>query len=208
MASLDFLIEQMKKNGILKSERIESAFRYVDRQDFVPDSLIHSCYEDRALPIGKGQTISQPSTVAFMLELLNPLPEQKILDVGSGSCWTTALLAFIVGEQGKVIALERIEALVELGRNNLQKYQNLAVEIHHANAFNGWMQEAPYDRILVSASAKKIPQALIDQLKTGGKMVIPLSDFRGNMVMTEKNEDGTLREERHAGFAFVPFIEK
>ncbi|RQD67096.1 MAG: protein-L-isoaspartate(D-aspartate) O-methyltransferase [Tindallia sp. MSAO_Bac2] len=208
LASLELLIKEMKKRGMLKSPVIEEAFRNIDRRNFVPANLLNYCYEDRALPIGYGQTISQPSTVAFMLQLLSPQADQTILDVGSGSCWTTALLAYIVGIKGRVIALERIQELVDFGCKNLEEYPKYPISLYHANATEGWPAEAPYDRILVSASAKKVPEALLQQLKIGGIMVIPLRDMMGNMMKIEKLDDENYREVKHAGFAFVPFVEE
>ena len=207
MATLETLIQRMKDRGILQSPALEEAFRQVDRCLFVPEHLKDQCYDDHPLPIGEGQTISQPSTVAFMLELLQVEKGNCVLDVGSGSCWTTALIAAMTGETGKVIALERIEVLAGFGRGNLEKGCWPHAEVHHANGFYGWEPSAPYDRILVSAAASRVPDALVSQLKADGRLVVPIRDFWGNMLLIIKQPDGQLKRETHAGFAFVPFIE-
>jgi protein-L-isoaspartate(D-aspartate) O-methyltransferase len=207
MATLETLIQRMKDRGILQSPTLEEAFREVDRCLFVPKHLKDQCYDDHPLPIGEGQTISQPSTVAFMLELLQVEKGSCVLDVGSGSCWTTALIAAMTGETGKVIALERISILADFGRRNLEKGCWPHAEVHHANGLYGWEPAAPYDRILVSAAASQVPNELVRQLKADGRLVVPISDFLGNMMLIIKQPDGRLKRETHAGFAFVPFIE-
>ena len=163
-----------------------------------------SAYEDCALPIGYGQTISQPYTVAFMLELLGPKEKDKILDVGSGSGWTTALLSKIVGEKGKVFGLERIPELVDFGKKNLSKYGFNNYKIMQAKETLGLSEEAPFDKILVSATAQDLPQDLIDQLRIGGIMVIPIKDAILKIVKLSENKTDT---QKFIGFAFVPLIE-
>ena len=167
----DLLIKKLIKNGYLKSAPIIEAFKEVDRRDFVLPEYEDLAYLDEALPIGYGQTISQPLTVAFMLELLAPEPGEKILDVGSGSGWTTALLAQIVGARGSVFGIEIIRALVDFGRKNLAKYELPQVSIFQAHAELGLPRKAPFDRILVSASSPSLPEELVKQLRVGGRMV-------------------------------------
>lgn len=162
---------------------------------------------NEAFPIGFGQTISQPMTVAFMLELLQPQKGQKILDIGSGSGWTTALLSFIA-EPGKVIGLEIVPELSEFGKENVEKYGFISrkiAEIILADGRQGYKQEAPYDRILASATAEKIPQAWKDQLKTGGRLVAPV---KNKIVMLQKNKNNKFETEEYSGFAFVPLVKK
>jgi protein-L-isoaspartate(D-aspartate) O-methyltransferase len=202
------LTEDLVKSGYLKSERIIKTFEKTDRIDFVPDEMKPMAYENSALPIGYGQTISQPLTVAFMFELLDPKPGQKILDVGSGSGWTTAMLSAIAGIKGKVIALERIRELVEFGKNNAAKYNYIKkgiAEFHLAGRELGFPQEAPYDRILVSAAALEIPDDLKRQLKIGGKMVIPVGS---SIFYVERKSEDEFSEKEYPGFAFVPLITK
>lgn len=200
------LINSLIKQGYLKSDVLIEAFFNIERKEFLPQELEDQAEANIALPIGYGQTISQPLTVAFMLELLNPQAGQKILDVGSGSGWTTALLAFVVGEKGKVVALERIKELVEFGKKNVQKfsfYKKGIVEFYEADGTKGFPQEAPFDRILVSAAAEEVPPALKEQLKINGKLIIPVGD---ELCYLEKKDANNFFEERFPGFEFVRLI--
>lgn len=191
------------KNSIgFGSKEIEKAFEKIERQDFVLDEYKSQADFDYPLPIGFGQTISQPTTVAFMLNLLDPKPGEKILDVGSGSGWTTALLAEVVGKEGKLIGAERIKELVDFGNENLKKYQLSNAQVFLAEKALGFPNQAPFDRILVSAAAREVPEGLIIQLKIGGRLVIPVVSSiwqidRGKI----KN-----RKKEYPGFAFVPLI--
>lgn len=159
---------------------------------------------DAAVPIGFGQTISQPSTVAQMLLWLEPLAGQTILDVGSGSGWTTALLAYLVGRKGSVYAVERIPKLKTFGEKNCQTYGCTNVQFYLASNRLGLPQCAPYDRILVNAAAhNEIPQALIDQLAPNGKIVIPVN----HSIFELKKTNGKIAYSRqHYGFSFVPLV--
>lgn len=202
---MEDLIKRMKEEtGVLKSKKIENAFRKADRINFVPPEYKSDAYLDQPLYIGNGQTISQPSTVAFMLELLEPKEGDKILDVGSGSGWTTALLSQIVGERGYVYGLEREPALVEFGRENIKKLGIRNAQIEEASFVLGKSSEAPYERILVSASGRSIPEDLLDQLKPGGVMVIPVKESIFKVV---KDEEGNIEKEEFEGFVFVPLIQ-
>lgn len=202
------LTNNLMKDGYLRSHAIIEAFANIDRIDFVLPELEDSAYADIPLPIGYGQTISQPTTVAIMIELLDPQPDQKILDIGSGSGWTTAILAYIAGEKGKVISLERIKELCEFGRKNVKKIRKIGKEVaefYNIDGSEGYAPRAPYDRILVSASAREIPQKLKDQLRIGGKMVIPVNNY---LHYLEKRGENDFYEEEYSGFAFVPLISK
>ncbi len=203
------LVNDLIKNGYLKTDALIEAFEHINRIEFVPKEFELEAQMDVALPIGYGQTISQPLVVAMMLELLDPHPEHKILDIGSGSGWTTALLANIIGQKGKVIALETIPTLFEFGKGNADKYdfvKNGVTEFYNLDGSQGFPEQAPYDRILVSAAVGgAIPQALKDQLKIGGKMIIPV---RNSIVYLEKKSDQEFYKEEFSGFTFVPFIMK
>lgn len=203
MNTLASLVEHLKNIGVLKTPVIIRAFEHIDRKHFVPKELHGLAYSDEALPIGAGQTISQPFTIAFMLELLAPQKGDRVLDVGSGSGFTTALLADIVGESGKVIGIEIVPALVTIGKKNLAPYHLAHVEIREAGDVLGLPEEAPFDKMLVSAAAKKLPEPLISQLKIGGKMVIPVGN---DILRIERNSDGSIATEKHSGFVFVPLI--
>ncbi|PIZ77068.1 MAG: protein-L-isoaspartate O-methyltransferase [Parcubacteria group bacterium CG_4_10_14_0_2_um_filter_7_35_8] len=204
------LIDSLISDGWLKTPRIINAFRKIKRIDFLlvsptgePEEMRDLAELNEALPIGFNQTISQPLTVAFMLELLQPMPDNKILDIGSGSGWTSALLAEIIGKNGKVIALEIIPKLKDFGKNNAIKYQG-NIDFIYANGFKGYSKEAPYDRILASASlGQELPKFWKEQLKTGGVIVTPI---KNSIWMFKKINDKEFEQTEYPGFAFVPFI--
>lgn len=204
MKDLDALIDAIIIDRVLKSRNIIEAFEKVDRADFVPDMFKEAAYVDAPLGIGENQTISQPTTVAFMLEHLSPQKGEKILDIGAGSGWTTAMLCHIVGEGGSVLGLERIDSLVELGKFNLARYCPDAkrCRIEKAGAKLGVPGEK-FDKILVSAAADELPEELVDQLNVGGKLVIPVRD--SIEVVTKTSEEEYQRESIY-GFRFVPLV--
>ena len=193
------LIESLVMRDVLKSPRLIEAFEIVDRADFVVDELKMMAYEDHPLPIGSGQTISQPYTVAFMLELLQPKMDDKVLDIGSGSGWTTALLASVCKQ---VDAVERVDELVAFSRENLSKYDFKNVNIHQAKKTLG-LQGEYFNKILVSCAADEVPQALLRQLLPEGVMVIPVNN---SIVKVTKRSDGKINMEEYPGFVFVPLI--
>jgi len=152
------LVESLIKEGWLKSPKIIDAFKEIKRVDFLPEDLKDSAELNTALPIGFGQTISQPLVVAFMIEQLDPKEGDKVLDIGSGSGWTTALLSHIVGSKGKVIAIELVLELKEFGEKNVSKYNFVdkgIAEFICTDGSKGYRKEAPFDRILASASARR-----------------------------------------------------
>lgn len=203
---MENLINELIEQGYLKTPRIIKAFQAVNREDFLPEELKSEASVNAPLPIGQGQTISQPLTVAFMLELLQPEKGNKVLDVGSGSGWQTALLAHIVGEKGKVFAVERIQALKKFGQKNVDKYDFNNVQFFQADGTRGLKKYAPFDRIVVAAATPRIPDPLIDQLATLGRLVIPEGDHFADMVLIIKDEQGRISEERYPGFSFVPLL--
>ena len=203
MKVLDKLVDNMIASNMLKSPLIIDAFRTIDRKYFVPDELVEDAYIDAPLPIGNKQTISQPSTVAFMLERLDPKDGNTVLDIGSGSGWTTALLCYIVGEKGSVIGVERVDTLVEQGKHNLSKFRfNSHCHIEKAGEKLG-LPGKQFDRLLVSASAEKIPEELFSQLKIGGILVIPIGE---SIFKFTKVSETQIDKEEFYGFVFVPLI--
>lgn len=171
----------------------------IDRRDFLPDRARRHAGADAPISIGHGQTNSQPTTVDNMLGLLDARPGHRVLDVGSGSAWSTARLAEIVGPRGRVFGVERVPELVEFGRANLAKYEFPWASIHQATPVLGMPDEGPFDRILVSAMADELPQELVAQLAPDGIMVIPVAG-----TMLRVRGDGTVT--RHGGYLFVPLI--
>ena len=197
------LVAYLVNRGTLRTERIIAAFDKVDRAGFVvPEHRGHP-YVDIPLPIGCCQTISQPYTVAFMLELLSPKEGERILDVGSGSGWTAALLSKIVGQKGFVYGVERVPELVRFGRDNVERAGIKNTEIVQAGDELGLKEKAPFDRILVSASAQELPAELVGQLKAGGTMVIPVGRAVWKVV---RKPAGKTDVEKFEGFAFVPLV--
>jgi protein-L-isoaspartate(D-aspartate) O-methyltransferase len=181
--------------------RIQQAFKVMERRHFLPEDLRSEADDDRPLPIGYGQTNSQPSTVYQMLVWLDPQPGEKILDVGSGSGWTTALLSRLVGSGGVVYAVEIVPELVTIGERNCDALYIENVHFFKAGKKAGLPIYAPYDRILVNAGAKELPNELVEQLKPGGKMVVPV---RHTVLEITKRLNDKLDIRSHEGFLFVP----
>jgi protein-L-isoaspartate(D-aspartate) O-methyltransferase len=180
--------------------RIDQAFDRVPRVDFVPSRYKNLASVDTALPIGFDQTISQPTTVRIMLEWLDVRPGHRVLDVGSGSGWTTALLSMLVGNEGKIYAIEKIPELFEFGRENCNRLSIKNVEFHLSGDELGYPEQAPYDRILVSAESIDIPQSLVSQLKRGGIMVLPVGY---DLCRVIKSSNDTAEVENYQGFNFI-----
>jgi len=202
------LVDNLIAEGWLKTPRIIEAFRKIKRVDFLPKEMEDLAELNEALPIGYGQTISQPLVVAFMIEQLESEPGDKILDVGSGSGWTTALLAEIVGERGKIIAIDIVPELVEFGKKNVEKYNFVKkgqVQFICADGSKGFSKEAPFDKILASAAAEGLPLAWKEQLKIGGRIVTPIGS---SIWLFIKKSENNFEEIEYPGFAFVPLITK
>ncbi|MEA3453185.1 MAG: protein-L-isoaspartate O-methyltransferase [Patescibacteria group bacterium] len=200
------LIEALIEEGWLKTPQIIEAFKAVQRKDFIPKGSEGLAELNEALPIGWDQTISQPLVVALMLEQLQPQSDEKILDIGSGSGWTSALLSEIVGLGGEVIAVEIIPELKDFGEKNLEKYkprEKGTVKFVCADGSKGFSAEAPYDKILCSAEAKTLPQEWKEQLKVGGRIVVPIGN--AICVFTKESEE-EFKKEEFPGFVFVPLI--
>ena len=198
------LIENLIRRGYLETPTIIDAFYKINRADFIPEDLKDKASMNAPLSIGYGQTISQPLTVAFMLELLQPKKGDKILDIGSGSGWQSSMLAYITGDKGKVFAIEIIPELSEFGRKNSERYNFKNLEFIISDATKGYEKEAPYDKIIVAASASmEIPEELKKQLKIGGRLVIPVEN---SIWLVIKKAENKYEEKEFPGFAFVPLI--
>ena len=190
----------------IKSIEVRKAFLAVERELFIPENLRESAYADNALPIGFGQTISQPSTIAVMLELLEARAGMKVLEVGSGSGYVLALLSHIVGKEGKVYGTELLEGLANQSRGNLEKAKIKNVEVRHSDGSKGWKEKAPFDRILVSCACPFIPKPLFEQLNEKGRVVAPVGDTgTQSMEAIEKIRGKPFKKTFESGFfVFVP----
>ncbi len=195
------LVEQFIIDGKLKSLQIIKAFKKVDRANFMLPQYRDQAGTDTPFPIGAGQTISQPTTVAFMMEKLQPQKGQKILDIGAGSGWTSALLAQIVGPRGKVYGIEIVPQVFEFGKENISHTGYKNIEFLNTDASGGLPEKAPFDRILGGASAPEIPKLLKQQLKITGRIVMPVQD---TVVMLEKTGKNKFKRQAYPFFAFVP----
>ena len=201
------LVDKLIKDGWLKTPNIISAFYKIKRESFLTKETRDLSGFNDALPIGYGQTISQPLTVAFMFELLEPKIGDKILDIGAGSGWTVALLVQIVGAEGKIIGIECVPELQDMAAKNISKYnffEKGIVKIVCADGSKGYPLEAPYDKIIAAAAAKgNAPVAWRKQLKIGGRIVAPVEN---SIVVIDKIGKNKYSEREHFGFSFVPLV--
>jgi protein-L-isoaspartate(D-aspartate) O-methyltransferase len=201
------LMEYLIKSDHIQSLEVEKAFMAVPREEFVPEDQRGMAYHDTPLSIPAGQTISAPSMIASMLEEAKLKKGDKVLEVGSGSGYTLALTAEIVGHKN-VIGIERMPELVEFGRKNLDKTGYKDVKILQGDGSLGYKERAPYDRVIITAAAPKISVHWVNQLKPGGKIVVPVGGrhFYQELVVATKGKDGKLREEKRGGCVFVPLV--
>jgi len=212
------LVSSLVLDGYLKTARIIQAFKKINRADFVPEKYKKTAYSNEPLLIGEGQTISQPLTVAFMLELLDPQPEEKILDVGAGSGWQSALLAEIVGESGRIFAAERLLKLKAFAEKNINKYGFIKkgiVKILWEDGSKGVpLTLRPiegFDKIIAAAAiypresafGDLVPEAWKEQLKIGGRVVVPIGQ---SIFVFDKTSATEFEEKEYYGFSFVPLI--
>lgn len=200
------LVESMLHSGVLKTPAIKKAFLSVPREQFFSHSQKAMAYIDSAFPIGFSQTISQPSTIAIMLELLQPKEGQKILEIGGGCGYVLSLLAEITGKKRKIFGIEIVPELKEVAEKNLQKLNYKNVKVFTGDGTIGLQEEAPFDRILFSAACPEIPPPCIEQLSANGRIVAPVGRTMQMMHVLEKDEKGKVSEHEalQGPFMFVP----
>lgn len=198
------LIESLVSLGVLETGRIIDAFLDVPRHLFVPKRYLSRAYDDVALPSLGGQTISQPYTVATMLEALSPDPGDNVLDIGSGTGWTTCLLGSIVGKKGKITGIELDPELYEFAKKNITKVNVENIELVLGDARRGYPKNATYHCVLINAACDSVPEDVKDQTKMGGRIVAPIN-ANGNqkMILFQKVGDDRFTETNLGNFVFV-----
>jgi protein-L-isoaspartate(D-aspartate) O-methyltransferase len=196
--------DQIEARGISRPDVLR-AIRSTPRHLFVPELLRPQAYQDRALPIGSGQTISQPYVVALMTELLEPSKRQKVLEIGTGSGYQAAVLAALVGH---VFTIEIVPELAQSAAAVRERLGIRNVTVRYGDGYQGWTEKAPFDRIVLTAAPPEIPQSLVDQLRPGGRMVAPVGDslFVQSLVVVNKLADGSVRKRSVIPVAFVPMV--
>ena len=196
------MVELLRTYGV--SEKVLEAMMRVKRHLFVPQHLRDQAYGDYPLPIGEGQTISAPHMVAMMCDYLELKKGEKVLEIGAGSGYHAAVIAEIIGEEGHVYAIERIKWLVEFSRGNLKRAEYKHVTVMLGDGTLGLPEHAPYDKISVTCAAPDVPPPLLEQLKVGGKMVIPIGRYMQELYLVEKRNG--VEKERKCDVVFVPLI--
>lgn len=197
------LVGQLKEKGITDEQVLDAIYR-IPRHFFLDTALDNIAYEDRAFPIAEGQTISQPYTVAYQTQLLQVKPHEKVLEIGTGSVYQATVLA----EMGaNVYTIERQKKLFEKTKNFVLKNKYPNIRFFYGDGFEGLPTYAPFDKILITAAAPFVPPKLVDQLKPGGKMVLPVDvGAMQRMLRITKNVDGSYDEEFFDHFSFVPML--
>lgn len=199
------MVDGLIAYGYLKSKNVIEAMRKVERHLFVPDDVKSYAYSDQPLPVGEDQTISAPHMVAMMCELLDLKEDLKVLEIGAGTGYHACVVAYIT--KGNVYSIESKTRLVERARKNMAREGCTGVELIEGDGTEGYEKEAPYDRIFVTAGAPDIPPPLIDQLKAGGRLLIPVgSRYMQNLVQVDKSASGDIKKTTLSGCAFVPLI--
>jgi len=201
------LIKIMKNSGFLNDTKVELAIRKSPRHEFVPKSLVDMAYENIPISLMKNQTISQPSVVSRMTELLNVMEGQKILEIGSGSGWQSAILSFLVAH-GKVFSIDRHPKLVKFAKENLNKLGIQNVDVILGDGSLGLSQESPFDRIIITAACKKVPPPLFEQLSLDGLLIAPVGEYPQSLILYKKTSQGIIEIKNQPGYVFVPLLGK
>ncbi len=199
------MVEHHLRGRDITDSRVLEVMNRVPRDEFVPPDLAKEAYADRPLPIGEGQTISQPYIVALMTQLAQIEPESRVLDIGTGSGYQAAILGELCD---RVYSIEIVESLAEEAQQRLARLGYDNVEVRAGDGYAGWPEAAPFDAIIVAAAPPEIPQPLIDQLAPGGRMVIPVGTRNQDLVIVEKDAQGATRQWRETPVAFVPMTGK
>lgn len=198
------LIEIFTRNYHFSKKVIDS-FKKIRREDFVIDEVKSRSYDDEALRIVAGQTISQPSTVLYMLDLLDIKPGQRVLEIGAGSGYNAALIASMVGSRGRVYSLEFLDEVYRFAKKNIANAEINNIEIIKRDGSQGYKKEAPYDRIIITAACPEIPKMLVDQLKDAGVIVAPVGSLEYQKIVRLKKKDEIIeRFESDNEYLFVP----
>jgi len=198
------MVDQQLRQHDIVDPRVLAAMREVPRHRFVPPEMAAQAYDDTPLPIGYGQTISQPYIVAYMTQALEVRPEDRVLEIGTGSGYQAAVLARIAKE---VYTIEIVPELAARAAGILRELGYDRVHVREGDGYAGWPEHAPFDRVIVTAAPDHIPQPLVDQLAVGGRLVIPVGDVRQQMTIVTKTKDGVV-ERRTIGVRFVPLTRK
>jgi protein-L-isoaspartate(D-aspartate) O-methyltransferase len=201
------LVNRLKRQKRIDSKEVEDAFLSVARENFIPENYKKYSYNDTPLEIGNGQTISAPHMVAIMAEALDLKQGQKVLEIGGGSGYHAAIISRIVGPLGHVYTIERIEKLAKTAKENLKKSNISNVTLEIGDGSEGLEKYAPYDRIYVTCAAPDVPEPLINQLKEGGKLLIPVGDTICELELIIKEKD-KINKKHLGGCAFVPLLGK
>ncbi|MEM0493476.1 MAG: protein-L-isoaspartate O-methyltransferase [Candidatus Thermoplasmatota archaeon] len=199
------LVEKLVRYGYIKSDKVKEAMLSVPRELFVPYNRRSCAYIDTPLEIGEGQTISAPHMIAIMCEVLDITKGEHILEIGTGSGYHAAIVSKMVGPRGKVYTIERIHSLADKAKVNLKNAGIKNVEVHVGDGSLGLSEHAPYDKIYVTCAAPVVPPPLIEQLKDGGKLLVPLGSSICSLKLLEKKKDKTTVTD-HGGCVFVPLI--
>jgi len=197
------------KQNLSFSELEINAFKEVNREYFVIDNLKSRAYEDMPLPLMRGKTISQPTTVMVMTHALDLLPGEKVFEIGTGSGYQSAIIAKIVGDKGKVVTMEVVPELITFANQNLAKANINNVEVHEDDGSNGFVKESPFDKIIITAACKEFPKPLLEQLKPEGVIIGPVGNRdEQEMVRGFKDKNGKLELEFLGQFLFTPMYGK